>query len=434
MSSTTIPNPALERPVREPFATGQSLVWIAVAVAFALRFGWVLLAHTYRFTAPDHFDFGQEIGCIARSLASGHGFSSPFPQPSGPTTWIAPVYPFLTSLVFRVLGIYSTASALVMLGFNCAVSALTCLPLFAIGHQVTNRRVALVSTWLWAVMPPFMMWAVEWMWDAALTTLVFTCIIWLTIRLSRSVTLGRWLAFGLLWGLASLLNPSLLSALPFTVAYIAWKARGRGEKWFAPAALCCAVVVLTITPWLVRNHQAFGKFIFIRGNFWLEMRMGNSIYGDGTWMAFTHPEINNFERQKFLHLGEQQYFESKKQDTLKFIRQYPGYFRELCMRRVLLYWWDFNDVSPETTEILKAMARRAFSTLALVGMIFLWIKRREAAGLLTAVLMVFPLPYYLTYPYGRYRHVIEPLLLICAVYAIAQVREFKRYFAESDEH
>jgi 4-amino-4-deoxy-L-arabinose transferase-like glycosyltransferase len=413
-----------------PAESREAAVWAAIAVAFLARFGWVLLAHKYRSTSADHFDFGQEIGCIARSLASGHGFSSPFPEPSGPTTWIAPVYPFLTATVFKIFGIYSTASALVMLGFNCAASALTCLPLFAIAQEVTNRRVALVSTWLWAVLPPFMIWAVEWVLDATLTTLVFTCLILLTIRLSRDMTLRRWIGFGLAWGVAALLNPSSLSALPFTVGYIAWKARNRGERWFAPAALCCFVAVLTVSPWLIRNYVAFGKFIFIRGNFWLEMRMGNSPYGDGTWMAMLHPEINHFERKKYLQMGEQQYFESKKQDTLQFIHEYPWYFRELCFRRVLLYWWDFQDMTPLTSEVMKAIARRTFSTLSLVGVIFLWIRRREAAVLLTAVLLVFPLPYYLTYPYGRYRHVIEPLLLICAVYAIAQVREFKNLFAE----
>ncbi len=406
-------------------------MWLAVAVAFTLRFGWVLHANTYRFTSPDHFDFGQEIGCIARSLVTGHGFSSPFPEPSGPTTWIAPVYPFLVAGVFKLFGLYSTASAIVMLGFNCAVSALTCLPMFAIGRTVTNRRMALIAIWLWTLLPPFMTWAVFWVWDASLTTFVVTCLLWFTLRLSQSVTISGWLTFGLLWGLAALLNPSVLSVMPFTLAYIAWKARSRGERWLASAAACCFMAVLTITPWLIRNYSTFGKFVFIRGNFWLEMRMGNSPYSDGTWMGFAHPEINHYERQKYLTLGEQAYFETKKQETLQFIHEYPWYFRELCFRRVLLYWWDFNDISPDTSEVLKAMARRVFSTLALVGLVFLWIRRREGAALLTAVLVVFPLPYYLTYPYGRYRHVLEPLLLICAVYALSQVREFKKLFTDA---
>lgn len=422
-----IENPSLDRS-RHDISFVPRGVWWIVALAFLLRFGWVIWFHTYRFSQPDHFDFGQEIGCIARSIVLGHGFGSPFPEWSGPTAWIAPLYPFLTAVVFKVFGLYSTVSALLLLGLNCAFSALTCWPIFLLGREVANRRVALVSAALWAIMPPFMTWAVNWVWDAALTTLVMTWIVWLAFRLGRRITLRAWLGFGLLWGIAALLNPSVLSFLPFSIAYIAWQTRSRGERWLTPAMLCCAVVLLTITPWLVRNYFAFGKFVFIRGNFWAEMRFGNSIYGDGTWLAYTHPEVNPYERQKYLRLGEQGYFDSKKRDVQEFIHQYPRFFGELCFRRVLLYWWDFGDITEAAPDVLLAMARRAFSTLALVGLFFAVWRRRPSWFLIASLLLIFPLPYYLTYPYGRYRHVIEPLLLICAVYAVAQVREFQRLF------
>ncbi len=136
-----------------------------------------------------------------------------------------------------------------------------------------------------------------------------------------------------------------------------------------------------------------------------------------------------YERQKYLTLGEQGYFEWKKQQTLQFIREYPWYFRELCGRRVLLFWWDFDDVSGYTEWILLAMGRRIFSTVAFIGMIWLFVKRRKGAFVVASVLCVFPVVFYLTYPPARYRHVLEPLLVICAMWALAQVKEFKRLFA-----
>jgi len=280
--------------------------------------------------------------------------------------------------------------------------------------------------WLWALVPEFMTWAINWVWDAALTGLVLTCLVLITLRMGRAATRKQWVGFGVLWGMAALLNPSLLSVLPFMMLYVAWQARQRGEPWFGRAALCALVVVMVVTPWLVRNYRAFGKFVFIRGNFWAEMRYGNAIWGDGTEMSFTHPEINMYERHKYLTLGEQGYFDWKKQQTVEFIREYPEFFAELCGRRVLLFWWDFDDVSGDTEYILMTMGRRTFSTLALVGMIWLFVKRRQGAFVVASVLCVFPLVFYLTYPPARYRHVLEPLLVICAVWAVAQVREFKR--------
>ena len=50
-----------------------------VVVGFALRFGWIIVAHTYKFKAlDDNFSFGWEMGRIGRSLALGQGFSNPF--------------------------------------------------------------------------------------------------------------------------------------------------------------------------------------------------------------------------------------------------------------------------------------------------------------------------------------------------------------------
>ena len=66
-----------------------------VLIAFALRFGWIVVAHTYKFkTLDDNFSFGWEMGRIGRSLAQGQGFSNPFSGTTGPTAWEPPLYPF----------------------------------------------------------------------------------------------------------------------------------------------------------------------------------------------------------------------------------------------------------------------------------------------------------------------------------------------------
>ena len=95
-----------------------SFFWM-VFVAFALRFGWIVVAHTYKFkTFDDNFSFGWEMGRIGRSLAQGQGFSNPFSEITGPTAWEPPLYPFLIAGVFKLFGVYTHASALVLLGIN----------------------------------------------------------------------------------------------------------------------------------------------------------------------------------------------------------------------------------------------------------------------------------------------------------------------------
>jgi len=56
-------------------------------------------------------DYWQsETGRIAAHIASGQGFSSPFHEPTGPSAWIPPVYPYLLAAIFRIFGVFSRGS------------------------------------------------------------------------------------------------------------------------------------------------------------------------------------------------------------------------------------------------------------------------------------------------------------------------------------
>ena len=49
---------------------------------------------------------------------------------TGPTAWLAPVFPYLLAGIFKILGVYSKASAIAALALDCLFSALTCIPIF----------------------------------------------------------------------------------------------------------------------------------------------------------------------------------------------------------------------------------------------------------------------------------------------------------------
>src|SRR5450755_427669 len=90
-----------------------------VLIAFLLRLAVITIGHTYRITPRrDHFQFGWEMGRLARSIATGQGFGSPTDLPTWPSAWAPPLYPYILAGVFRLFGIYSNLSALVILAIN----------------------------------------------------------------------------------------------------------------------------------------------------------------------------------------------------------------------------------------------------------------------------------------------------------------------------
>ena len=79
-------------------------VWL-LPLSFFLQIAAIGVLHQYR-TRPgnDNFEFGWEMGRVARSIALGHGFSSPYEGDTGPTAWEPPLYPYLMAGVFKLFG------------------------------------------------------------------------------------------------------------------------------------------------------------------------------------------------------------------------------------------------------------------------------------------------------------------------------------------
>src|SRR5215470_13694207 len=111
-------------------------VWLIAFAALTTRllFAWnqqSKIPHAALASVP----FDQETGNIALALSQGHGYSNLFRKDTGPTAWLAPVYPFLLSLIFRSFGPLTFASFCVAAVLNALFSAAATFPLYAIARR-----------------------------------------------------------------------------------------------------------------------------------------------------------------------------------------------------------------------------------------------------------------------------------------------------------
>jgi 4-amino-4-deoxy-L-arabinose transferase-like glycosyltransferase len=400
-----------------------SFFWM-VSIAFVLRLSLIVIGHTYKFkTIDDNFSFGWEMGRIGRSIASGHGFANPFNDTTGPTAWEPPLYPFLIGGVFRLFGIYSHASAFILLSINSVFSALTCIPVFLISRRCFSERVAVWSAWLWAVLPPVMYWCTRWVWETSLAALLLAAIFWLALTLEEKDGWKPWLWFGLLWGVAALTNTSLLAFLPASGLW-PWSQRSkRAKPSLRGVALASLVFAACIAPWLVRNHQTFGQFVFVRSNFGAELRLGNGPGANGTWMEYLHPSQNVFEMRRFHQLGELAYVKERRQEAIAFIHEDYVRFAGISLKRFIYYWGGL----PRLSEIpalapFKDSIFLASSVLGFWGLGRALRQHRPGAWLFLWLILSYPTVYYFVFPHPRYRHPIEPELGILMVYVVSEAR------------
>src|SRR5262249_56313464 len=139
----------------------------------------------------DYFHSGWEVGRFARSIASGHGFSSPLFADTGPTAMVTPLYPFLLALVFKLFGVYTAQSALAILSLNSLFSALTCLPIFFIARQTFGSAVAVRAALGWAFFPYPVDFAAGRGWGGCLHALLSTIIFLFTLRLQKDNSIAK---------------------------------------------------------------------------------------------------------------------------------------------------------------------------------------------------------------------------------------------------
>jgi 4-amino-4-deoxy-L-arabinose transferase-like glycosyltransferase len=420
----TTPTPSSSTYGRSWIAARTSFFWMVI-VAFVLRFGWIVVAHTYKFkTLDDNFSFGWEMGRIGRSLAQGQGFSNPFSGTTGPTAWEPPLYPFLIAGVFKLFGIYTHASAVVLLTLNSFFSALTCIPIFLITKRCFSEKLAIWSAWLWAVMPPVMYWCTRWVWETSLAALLLALIFWLTLDLEESDGVRPWLEFGLLWAVAGLTNTSLLAFLPASGLW-AWCRRWkRGKTSLAGVAVASLTFVTCLAPWIARNSQTFGQLMFLRSNFGAELRIGNGPGADGTWREYLHPTQNVYEMRRYRQMGEIAYVAERRREAMAFIHEDYPRFMSLNAKRFIYYWGGV----PRLSEIpalapIKNSVFLASSVLAFWGLGRALRKRKPAAWLFFWLILSYPALYYVVFPHPRYRHPIEPELGILIVYVISEAEK-----------
>lgn len=396
---------------------------------FVIAFGVRLAVMTYMqsFDFPphdDHFKFGFETGRIARSIASGEGFSSPLVKPTGLTAWLPPVYPYLLAGIFDIFGIYTSKSALVALTLNALFSALTCLTIFFIGSKTFGSQVATWAGWGWAFFPYAIYWSTTWVWSISLTAFLFSLALLMAIYLEHSTVTKTWLGFGLLWGLIGLTDTALLFTLPFLLCWMCFRLRRQGMAFGWAMCVFILAFAVTTSPWLVRNYLTFGELVFIRSNFGVELHVGNYKGSTGLSAGLAlHPAANEAETEKLRQMGELPYVAEKKREAVDFIKAHPGTFALLSMKRIFYFWTG----TPQLLQIFRLsgkfptgrfVAFASISVLAFLGMFLALRDRTPAAALFAIALIVFPLIYYITHPTPRYRHPIEPAMVLLAAYAV----------------
>jgi hypothetical protein len=369
--------------------------------------------------------FQQETGNIAFALAQGKGFSNVFRSETGPTAWLAPVYPLMVAAIFKMFGVFTARAFFACVVLNTLFSSAACAPIFFAGRRIGGLRVAAGAAWLWAVFPNAVMMPFEWIWDTSLSALLAATILWATLELVESERVPGWCGYGLLWGLALMTNPALGVLLPFLLGWAALRGRGQSGVRWKQAALAAGVAILCCVPWTMRNYAAFHRFIPVRSNLPFELWLGNNDIFDEHARNGRRSITRTEEARRYAQLGETAYMAEKWELGTSFMRAHPGLELQLTGKKFVEFWMGTGSPVKNFREadsyLIQGILLCSFLSGigALLGVVVL-LQKHNAVGIPLAVfLVVFPCLYYVTHADLRYRHPIDPIVLLLTVVAIA---------------
>jgi hypothetical protein len=184
------------------------------------------------------------------------------------------------------------------------------------------------------------------------------------------------------------------------------------------AALSGAVCLAVIAPWTLRNERVFNAFVPLRGNFGVELYLGNGPNASGYLMEYDHPYQAPDQLKLYAQMGEVAYERQRGQMAKAIIVRNPGLFVRNTLKRIYFFWWSVPHAQDPRwwLEPPRVLDYGFISLAGLMGLgLALW-RRKPGAWLFAWAFLLLPLPYYVVTVHARFRHPLEPLCCILGVY------------------
>jgi hypothetical protein len=185
------------------------------------------------------------------------------------------------------------------------------------------------------------------------------------------------------------------------------------------AVVACFVFGVVMTPWVMRNERALHAFVPTRGNLGVELYESTLERNDGLPWGTTLPLWpGDPEFKLYVAMGEVKYSAMRGAQAKARILAAPARTARWTLDR-FLFFWDGTPHPPDrhpVQEYLRQLSYSFISACGLLGLALMLRRRVEGAGLFALIFLLLPLPYYLVTVQPRFRHPLEPVIAVLAVY------------------
>lgn len=371
-----------------------------------------------------------EAANVAISLARDGAFADAFGRGSGLTAHFTPSMILLTGGVYRLFGIRTFASELVLSCISIGLSLGSGFLWYLIVRRIGVPRLhAVIALALFCVLPlDFNNEAIGFRaWEGGLAVLFAAWSLLLILSLDERDHFipYRYLAAALIVAATFYINQAIGLAA-FSCLGLLVLRRCAVRQWPAAIGLAALCLAAVLAPWTIRNYLAFDRIIPLRSNLGLELAIANhpgAASADDERRVFVERlrEIHPLENQQAFERmvkggGEVAYAEALGRQAKNWIASHPSDFAALALTHLREFYfppsWQWNVYSSTARGV---EARRimvwAITAVGLLGVMLLPLIYGPKALYLSIFAVLPSLPYVIVQPILRYRYLVSTPLL-----------------------
>lgn len=424
--------------VRHP----QRIVVLLFALGLSLRLAAVVILGM-----PDLVEH-TESGRIAAKLVAGEGYAFDFYglRPESPLrSFVPPLYALLIALCMAM----SNGPALLLGTVQALLSSLIPVCIYFVGRRLAGASVGFLAGLAVAIYPVFVVEAARPL-SLSLNAFLLSFLILLMLRMPAEEHLYICAAgIGIVLGLLGLSRTSMLGLLLGFATWL-WLNRRTHTGWPRSLLVTTGIIVIILSPWLIRNYQLHGQMLPLTSNGGMTFWNGNNPFTTGSaWdvyadkaRAYTGQTQDEFPGEGIIvpkpyilphgldgrvaTLSELALDRELYEAGLEFVRQHPRQWLGLLVQKTASFWWFRPNLAKDSELYRKVWALPYQLMYTVVAALFLLGVATSLSRWRTYFFFYYVFGY-LTVVYAtfnvvtRYRWEIEAFLLLFGAIGIVSV-------------
>ncbi len=389
------------------------LQWAFVSillVAFILRLAWVLVFQTA--PGPDAASY-DELGW---RLATGQGYVN---EDGSPTAFWPIGYPAWLATIYLIWG-HSWLAAGVM---NAVLGTVIVFLTYWLARQIVSTRQAVLAAAIIAFLPSYVVAYTSNLRNETLYAVFVLLALIATVHAVRSPNWRTVIVLGVVIGLGAYVRPTLL-LFPFVIGVLFLIDSGlTSKRAISMTTLIVCVVIVTISPWTVRNYQAMDDFVLTATNGGITFYVGNGPGATGKYRRVDKAVFSDRSEMTVYREGFTKGIENILSDPVEWVTILPV---------KVWYLWrsDISSMAPyllpkhhqSHLRWLRVLGQSYYTVIVLVALVGLctssplryW--RQPSILLLVLTLVYWTLFHMMFHGQGRFHMPMVPVVVVLAIH------------------